>query len=73
MPEETLGKLGFVRVREGRAGQVAFELLAREGSHMSTLAKLPKVKARPGIEEQGGAGMIGGAFAGRSIPAPSTR
>lgn len=46
VPEETLGKLGFVRVREGRAGQVAFELLAREGSHMSTLAKLPKVKGK---------------------------
>lgn len=46
LPDDALGRLGFVRVREGRAGAVAFELLAREGSRMSGLAKLPKMKGK---------------------------
>ena len=51
MDEETLMALGLVRVRAGRAGAVAFELLARAESAMALRAKPDKTKRRGKLEE----------------------
>lgn len=44
MADEKLSELGLVRVRLGTTAASAYELLALHGSHMATLARLPKEK-----------------------------
>lgn len=44
LDDEVIEALGLVRIRQGKAGAVVYELYARQGSVMSTKAKLPKVK-----------------------------
>lgn len=51
LEDDCLDRLGFVRVRGGKAGRVAYELLARVGSVMSTKVKLDKATRRKARRE----------------------
>lgn len=48
LADEVLAQLDLVRIRAGAAGMVAFELLARAASPISTQVKLPREKRKVG-------------------------